>query len=182
MIEEETEIIERYIILLLGVVDNPVPSKIHLQKELFILSRTNPIFNKIINFQKHYYGPYSPDLKEILEDPVYHIDSIRIKNGKISLTEHGKRYYEKIFQENKESERFLKMMGAMKMIRELYDKLRVDELLLLIYITYQQYKKKSKVSSEILSSPIKERLAKKLFFKGFITEKRYNELIDYEEN
>ena len=33
---DELEIIERYILLLLGILDRPIPSSLHLQKELFV--------------------------------------------------------------------------------------------------------------------------------------------------
>jgi len=71
------------------------------------------------------------------------------------------------------------MLAIIKMIRELYDKLTSKELLLLIYITYDDYKEKSKISKEILSKNERNRLAHNLFKKGAITETRYNELVKY---
>ena len=44
---DDAEIIERYLILLLGSIDRPIPSSEHLQKELFVLSKSNP---KIADF------------------------------------------------------------------------------------------------------------------------------------
>lgn len=37
------------------------------------------------------------------------------------------------------------ILAAMKMVRELYDKLTPEELLLLIYDTYPEYREKSNV-------------------------------------
>ena len=41
---EEIEVIERYIILLLGVKNNPIPTTTHLQKEIFLFIMQMPIF------------------------------------------------------------------------------------------------------------------------------------------
>jgi hypothetical protein len=65
----------------------------------------------------------------------------------------------------------------MKMVRNLYDKLPTDELLFLIYSTYEDYTEKSTKSKELLSSPKRERIAESLMRKGLITEKRYAELV-----
>jgi len=83
---DELEVIERYIILLLGTVNRPVPSREHLQKELFILSRTNPKIASFITFEKHYEGPYSLDIDELLRNPMYYPEAYQIdKNGRCWL-------------------------------------------------------------------------------------------------
>ena len=71
------------------------------------------------------------------------------------------------------------MLAMMKMTRQIYDKLTIEELLLLIYVTYEEFKEKSKVSKRILSKNNRNRLAHNLFKKGVITETRYNELVKY---
>lgn len=48
--EVEKEAME-YIILLLGVDNKPVPSMLHLQMELFILSKVNPKLQALFNFE-----------------------------------------------------------------------------------------------------------------------------------
>ena len=64
-----------------------------------------------------------------------------------------------------------------KMIRDLYDRLTTDELLLLVYHTYPEYKLKSKKSEELLSPQNKSRIAKQLLSKGLITLKKYHEIV-----
>jgi membrane carboxypeptidase/penicillin-binding protein PbpC len=67
------------------------------------------------------------------------------------------------------------ILAAMKMVRELYDKLSLEELLLLIYDTYPEYQKKSDVFEVIRKA--KKKLAENLVKKGFIDEERYEDLI-----
>jgi len=177
---DEMEIIERYIILLLGVLDKSIPTRIHLQKELFVLSKANPKINKFFNFEKHYYGPYSQDLAELVKEPLYYKEAFYLeKNGKISITDKGKKLFEEIVEQYQGDIRFSEMLAMMKMTRELYDKLTTEELLLLIYVTYGEFKEKSKVSKKILSKNIRNRLAHNLLKKGVITETRYYELVNY---
>jgi len=177
---DELEIIERYILLLLGILDRPIPSSLHLQKELFVLTQANPKIERIFNFEKHYYGPYSQDLDELVKEPLYYKETFNLKkNGEISITERGRKLFNEIIKKYSENIRFSEMLAMMKMTRELYDKLTFDELLLLIYITYGEFKEKSKVSKKILSRENRNKLAHNLFKKGVITETRYNELVNY---
>jgi hypothetical protein len=73
--------------------------------------------------------------------------------------------------------KFKELLGMMKMIRELYDKLSRDELLFLIYITYPEYKQMSKISDELLSTKRRKEIAGRLLKKGVITEGKYQELV-----
>jgi len=180
---DEGEILERYIILLLGIIDKPIPSLIHLQKEIFILSQANPTIQKFINFEKHYYGPYSQDINEIIQDPLYYKDAFnRDQSGRIAITPRGKEIYNQLIDRYKSNKRFLEFLAMIKMTRELYDKLTSEEFLLLIYITYEKYIEKSKVSKEILSKNKRIKLARNLLKKGIITENRFNEMVNYSTN
>lgn len=175
---EDVEIIERYLILLLGSVDRPIPSSEHLQKELFVLSKSNPKIAEIIFFDKHYKGPYSSDLNDITKEPAYHSDAYELdRYQRLHITSRGKEIYEKLISENIANPRFKDFLSMIKMVRELYEKLTVRELLFLIYITYDEYTQKSSISKELLSPENKEKFSKKLLEKGLITEKRYNELV-----
>jgi len=146
--------------LLLGVLDKPIPSSLHLQKELFVLSQANPKIKKKICFEKHYYGPYSQDLAELVKDPMYYKEAFNLGNfGKIIITDEGKKIFLNIVESYKDKSRFSELLAMMRMTRELYDKLTKNELLFLIYITYEEFKEKSKVSKSILSRDNRVRLA-----------------------
>jgi hypothetical protein len=176
---EHAEVRERYVILLLGVVDRPVPSIWHVEKELFILSQSNPIVQGVFNFEKHYNGPYSQVLKEVVEEPISFENAYKFDERGYYLTDTGKRIFKQIVKEYKNDERFVQLINALKMIRNLYDKLSNDELLFLIYITYPAYIKYSNISDKLLRDKNKRKqLASDLLRKGLITEIRYNELLE----
>ncbi len=180
-ITEEADIvqyIERYIILLLGVVERPVPTSVHLQKELFVLSKSAPKIGEYITYEKHYLGPYSADLNDVAQEPVYHSGTIKYDPARgYFLTPHGREIFGKIVEANKKNEYFLELLSLMRAVRDIYDKLSHDELLLLIYVTYDEYTEYSAVSERLLAPKKKAELAKGLLRKGLITEARYRELV-----
>ena len=145
---DEFEVIERYILLLLGVTDRPIPSLLHLEKELFILSNFNPKLKRFLNFFKHYYGPYSDDVRDLIKDPMY-LKNAWVVGEKIKITQKGKKLFNEIVNSFKSDINFRKLLAAMKLVREMYDKLSRDELLFLIYITYPEFREKSKVSEKL---------------------------------
>ncbi len=179
---DELEVIERYIILLLGVKNKPIPSREHLQKELFILSKANPKISEYITFEKHYEGPYSIDVDDIIKNPTYYPGAIWIdKKGRCGLTPKGKNIYNKIIKKYSENLKFQALINSMKMIRKIYEKLSKDELLFIMYATYPEYREKSNLSDRLFSPTKRKELAEKLLKKGVITKKRYKELVNYDQ-
>lgn len=172
----EKEEIERYLVLLLGVVDKPIPSREHLQKELFIASNANPKITQFIKFESHYKGPYSPAIAYSIKEPLHYTKAFCFGKSSIGLTHEGKKIYKQLVEIYKGNIRFKEFLGMLKMIREMYDKLTVDELLLLMYLTYKQYIKYSNVYETLMSR--KNEISRKLYEKGLITEKRYLEVLN----
>jgi len=171
--------IERYIIVLLGVLDRPIPTELHLQKELFVLSKAVKKINDIIIYEKHHEGPYSADLHDVSFSPIFYPNAyLRDYQRGYILNPEGKVIFEKILAANSDNQEFVEFLAMSKMVRELYDKLSRDEVLLLIYSTYKDYTEFSSVSDKILSPIKRERLAKSLLKKGVISEKRYKEILE----
>lgn len=158
---DDVQVIGRYLILLLGVVDRPVPSLLHVEKELFVLSKANPKIANLVTFEKHYYGPYSEDIAELVKNPVYYVDAFKHEPGvaQSPLTRKGKKGYEALVRENLDSTKFRELLSMMKMIREMYDKLSRDELLFLIYSTYKEYMQKSTISGRLFSPQKRREIA-----------------------
>jgi uncharacterized protein YwgA len=171
---DENEIIERYIILFLGVDKQPIPSILHLEKEIFILSNFNNVIKNFFNFQKHYYGPYSQELKESVEEPHYFSDAWIIEGNKIEITEKGKQIFQKFLDEYRGNKRFNEVLEVIKLVRRMYEKLSMEELLLLVYVTYPKYRIKSQIFDEIYSK--KDKIALSLLKKGLITKERCEEI------
>lgn len=178
---DDIEAIERWIILLLGVVDSrPIPSATHLQKELFVLSKANPKIEEIIRYDKHHYGPYSGDLDDISKNPIFFSDAYVLgpEGRKIFITEKGVEVYEEMTSDFGGNPRFDQLIAMMKMVRDLYDRLPTDELLFLVYLTYEEFTEMSEKSRELLSEPKRIELATRLLRRGVITEKRFAELVE----
>jgi hypothetical protein len=176
--EDELEVIEKYIILLVGIFDRPIPSFTHLEKEMFILSKCFPVIQEYFNFQEFHYGAYSLALQEAVQEPFYYEDAFKIEGNKISLSDSGKKEFKKIVLIGKADKFASELLSALRLIRELYDKLSVDELLFLIYNTYPESAKFSSVSDKYLIDPkFREKYAKGLLNKGVISKDRYNELV-----
>jgi hypothetical protein len=176
--DDELEVIEKYILLLLGVVDRPIPSFTHLEKEMFMLSKCFPIIQEYFNFEAFHYGAYSQALQEAVEEPFYYENAFKIEGSKISLSDVGKIEFKNIVREGQSDKYASELLSALKLIRELYDKLSVNELLFLIYNTYPESAKFSSVSDKYLKDrTLRERYAKGLLNKGIISKDRYNELV-----
>jgi len=169
--------IEKYLIILLGIDDHSIPSLTHLQKEMFVLSKTIPKIGESIKFQKHYLGPYSDDLNDIVKEPVFFPNAFKFDvNRGYRITDEGKEILKKMIDFNKDNPKFIQLLSIAKMTRKLYDRLSRDELLLLIYLTYNEFTEFSSVSDNLLSSMKKRELARRLLDKGVITESRFKEI------
>ena len=57
--------------------------------------------------------------------------------------------YHNLFQSAQKNERLSILLTGIQVVRELYDRLSLEELLLLIYDTYPEYKIRSNVSNDI---------------------------------
>ena len=186
--EERELLVEQYMILLIGVVDNPVPTNLHLHKEFFILRNVAPDLSKIIKFEKHKYGPYSPDLNEALKNPVYYpeafefyIRDLPLVNRmivEISLTPKGKAAFRKLLKEYSHEESFKEFLAIAKAIRFMYDPLNVEELLLLIYSTFRDWTKYSSIYNSLMAPARRRHLAYELYKKGIISKSKYQELLE----
>ena len=170
--------IEKYVILLLGSMERPVPSPVHLQKEIFILSRAVKKIEDYIVFEKHYFGPYSVDLDNASKDPTYYPSAYNYTRNGYELTDKGHEYFFRIVNANKDNDKFQDFLAIVRMVRELYDVLSQDELLFLVYSTYgEDYTRFSSVSKKLLEPKKAKEIAKGLLSKGMITKSRYEELV-----
>lgn len=174
---DEIEIAEECLILALGVSKNPVPSKVHIQKELFILSNAIKSIQDVFDFRKHYLGPYSQLLSDIIDSPLYFPRALNIDGKNIKLSTNGHAVFSKL-KSKYNKEEFEKLITAFKFVRNLYDKLSERELMFLIYETYPQYTELSKVSDRLLNNKsARKNIISGLYRKGVITKERYEELM-----
>jgi len=159
--------IKELIILLLGVVNRPT-TIFHLQYELFVLNETKVDLN-IIN-----------EYVETIDDNSNNNNNnnySNTNNNKIRLNEKGKTYYDEIHNKYSSSsnkhEKFKILLVVMKLIRNLYDKLTVEELVVLLYEDITE----ASALVDGLNHNYKYKVIEGLYKKGYITEKRYRELL-----
>jgi len=175
--DESVEFVETYAILMLGAKPLPVPSILHLQKELFVLSKVNPEIQKHFDFRAHYKGPFSQILNNIIEDSVHTKDAFDIKENKIILDKNGLETFRRLLKEHEKSPKLKETLIQMEFIRRLYDGLNNKELLFLIYDTYKEFPERSLVSNKILNNIfLTNKIIESLFKKSFITYDKFFEL------
>ncbi len=169
---------ETAIILLLGADSKPLPTIWHLQKEMFVLSEVYSRIQELFHFTRHYEGPYSQVLNDLIKDPMYFEDAYSYSQDGLQLTSYGKKIFRDLKTQNRDNKRFEQLLTSMKLTREVYDKLSKDELLFLIYATYPSYTELSNVYDKLMGDRSKRnQLARGLLHKNMITLGRYEELI-----
>lgn len=175
--------LESLILLIIGASSRPI-SLLHLQKETFLLWNYHPYMKDFLHFIKHYRGPFSSEVEKVVLYPFY-LDGCwsyeppsrndKLSGGFIKLTPKGVKKYQELFQKARMNENLIILLTGIQAVRELYDKLSLEELLLLIYDTYPEYKLRSNVSKAIFQK--KKSLAQEIYKKGFIDKERMESLI-----
>ena len=117
--EEE---IERYTVLLLGAVNRPIPSFLHLQRELFVISG-----REHGNITKETYQDQCRDLDFEPTKRLYGKD----QKGNFHITPTGKRAYNELIKVYRNDLKFRELINKTKLVRELYDSMSEEELLYL---------------------------------------------------
>lgn len=180
--EFKQKFIEYLILLILGDFNDKL-SVLHIQKEIYLLYNFDVELKKLFSFVKHYKGPYLDLINSCCESPFY-LDGCweyfepneKLSGGFLKITDKGFNAYLNFIQKIKDenNEELLHILTATSILNRLYGPLNCEELLLLIYIEFPQYTKKSEVYSNIISK--KDNIAKNLFDKKVIDEEKYNEL------
>lgn len=184
--EKETLALERFILLVLGAAPQGI-SLLHLEKEVFLLWNFHPDIKKYIQFSRHYRGPYSSEIHETIEYPFYltklwQITHRRlgdgISGGDITLTSDGRNEYERIYAESLKDSHMRDLLTGIRIVRDVYDEFDEEELLLLFYNTYPDYREYSEVAIPIYQK--RKEIADRMLKKNLIDSDRYNDLIHEE--
>jgi hypothetical protein len=168
--DEEEAFRRKLIALLLSGADQPIPSKVNFQKELFLLIKAMPQFESIFDFIPHRLGPYSNSAERIIE---INSDLFVADNKGIYLSDDGKRFKSSV-QKEMRPENLEQLMQSIEFIRSVYDHLTDDEFMFLVYMTYD-YTEKSDRFDALLKR--RKQLADSLLRKKIITHHRYLELL-----
>lgn len=157
------------LILLLGALNRPIPSKHHIHKELFILTQAFPKLNKVLEFNAYLKGPFSRTIQDTLDDLLQRGYITKIGSS-YTLSQQGRETFQQIANTLKQKI----LLNTIRKTREIYDQLDTDELLLLTYITYPNYTIESEELKRILKKA--PTIIEKLQRKGIITERRKQEI------
>ena len=120
-----------------------MPTKIHLQKEVFILQRMYPFneYNNLYNFIPLYYGPFSRELAQDLESG---IDKGFISDTDgITLTPAGSKFSQEIWSGMDQNTRTIIIQ-----IEEQFNRLKTDDINNYVYQHYPKFTKKSAMLKE----------------------------------
>ena len=170
--------LEELIILLLGSSPNPLPSRWHLQKELFMLAQVNPKLGPLIGFEPRYDGPYSLHLREVSLEPFRRVGAYGVDSaGRMRLTEAGRSMFDKKAADAGPQSRLASLLAAAEVIRMLYDRMSVEELLFLICDTYPEEADCSDRRYAFRDASVRRRLADSLLKKDLITLNRWDEMV-----
>ncbi len=144
-----------------------------LQKAIFFLSRGFPVLEKKLVFRSHRFGPHSYKLEEKILDALINEEileeKIRSRDKIFFFTEEGKRLGKEAFN--------LLTKKEQKVIDWIVDQLiglTLDELLALVYYTYDDMTVNSEIKKEIDSK--RKKLALSLFQKEKITFEKASEI------
>ncbi|MEM1611316.1 MAG: hypothetical protein QXQ57_06695 [Sulfolobales archaeon] len=150
----------KWILSLLYAAGGRSPSKIHIQKALFIASRYVEELRELLESAAYRMGPWSEEMNDMLE--------IARLNGLVSetknelvLTETGTAKAENIWI--KLDERYRRILTD---VAKFVNSMSEDELLLYIYITYG-YSEKSDVINKLIKR--RKELATNMLLKGLVS-------------
>ena len=141
----------RIITLLIAAYKNKIEGKIRLHKIIFLLSRKYPKIASISDFEAYNYGPYGEGVESALTDLVSYGLLEKIGNDhkqEYTLTPKGRETVDKVKQD------FSDFYDDIKKLMKTMDKLTDEELVALVYFTYPEYAKESKIYKYIMNKRV----------------------------
>ncbi|UJG40419.1 MAG: UPF0175 family protein [Candidatus Heimdallarchaeum aukensis] len=147
-------------------------NSIFFQKAIFFLSRDFHVLEEKLVFRPHRFGPHSYKLEKVLDLLINEEilkEKIQEKDKIFFLTEYGKRLGKEAFDLLTEKEQ-----NVIDWIVDQLVGLTLDELLALVYYTYEYMTVNSEIKKEIDSK--RKKLALSLFRKEKITFERASEI------
>jgi len=145
--EESSDPIEKYLFLLLysegssGQKVEPVRGDTWLQKEMFLIFRN--IKTPREEFEADYYGPFSETVDEYTEQLETSGYIARSANG-LKLTLKGEQIASETWQNESEQNKQI-----IKDVKTFLNDMTIDELLVFIYSTYEEFAEQSEIKEEV---------------------------------
>ena len=128
---DDLDIVERYMILLLGVKDfEPVRNRAYLQREMYVMSQMFENLSVKTNYQPYFLGPYSATVSGSITS-LTNLELIRMKTDRIELTRSGKQCFTML--KNIANEQTIQKIAESKVY---LNDLSTDELSVIIHFSY----------------------------------------------
>lgn len=155
----------RILTLMISAYKGKIENKMRLHKIVFLISKNHPELEKFADFEAYYYGPYSESIESALDYLVSNGFLEEINKGKSRksyiVTPQGKKIADKLIKE------FPEVYSEISELYKVIDILTDDELLALVYFSYPEYAKESKIYDKIREKRVE--LAVSLYQKGVIS-------------
>lgn len=168
---ENLDVIQKLVIFLVHLINQPIPGKLWLQKELFLIAKNIPKLQEEIDYSPHLKGPFSESIDEALED-LQKTDVLVIRgkyDGDIDLSNTGKELAVKI-----KSEIPSDVAKMMEDIKYFLNDLSEKELLAYIYFSFPEMTEESVLFEKIKDS--RYQIALSLYSKGKISIGKASEI------
>ena len=91
-----------------------------------------------------------------------------LTGGYVRLTDEGLHLYQEQFKEMLAQEKMRSLLAGIQIVRSLYDELSAEELLLVIYDAYPEFRTNSEVAAEIYAK--REAITAKLAKRGIVSD------------
>lgn len=149
-----------WVLALLYAFGGRAPSKLHIQKALFVASRYIDGLMEVLEFKAYRMGPWSEEVEDAMENAVYSGLLVASRNG-VALTPRGiadaKSVWERLSDKDRE---------VLKKVADFLSRMSEDELLLYVYTVYG-YSEKSDVITKLLER--RKELAIGMLRKGLVS-------------
>lgn len=165
-LKDQIDTVQGFILALLGLGDEPeIRGNLHLQKEMYLLSRQLDSLAEACNFNPYLKGPYSEDVEAALSD----LKALGLVEegggGRLHLTEEGKGLFQELAEEipSEVKERLIES-------KDLFNDMTEDELLVFIYAVYPEMATESVIRERVMAKRVP--IAKRLYGRGKVSLER----------
>lgn len=122
---------QKLFIYAVGALDEPLRSKIKLQKLFFLVSNAFEDIDNLFKFEPHLFGPYSESLED-LSNEILKLGLIDKKGSSFILSNKGKSEYNNIHPKSE-------LKNIIEEFKEFLNDLPDDEVMTFIYACYPDY-------------------------------------------
>lgn len=126
---------QRLILYAIGALDEPLKSKVKLQKLFFLVTNVFEDLNNIFDFEHHLLGPYSEEIDNITNELIK-LGLVRKRGSSFVLTNKGNYIYKTLNPK-------LELREVINDFKNFLNDMSDDQILTFIYVFYPGYRDES---------------------------------------